>query len=197
VATGDTTEAGPPAAEPVESAVIVPLLQADALLRAWKPRWEPPAPVGIPACVTLAYPFLTPDELGPAALSGLAAVFAAQPPLTVRLAGVTRWPGLVVLLPDPAEQFVALAEQVQARFPTSRTPGGGTLVPHVTALRSRDDHALDEAASELAAKLPLDVNIAEAWLVQAAGGKRAWLAAEGAGERWTLRMRFPLGLSRY
>lgn len=187
----------PPASERVESAVIVPVLQADALLRAWKPRWQPPAPVGIPACVTLAYPFLTPDELGPSALGGLAAVFAAQPPLTVRLAGVTRWPGLVVLLPDPAGPFVALAEQVQARFPTSRTPGDGTLVPQVTALRSADDHALDEAAAELAAKLPLDVNIAEAWLVQAAGGKRAWLAAEGVGERWTLRMRFPLGLSRY
>ena len=59
-------EAPDPDGPPVESAVIVPILQADGLLRPWRDRWEPPAPVGIPACVVLAYPFLRPDELGPA-----------------------------------------------------------------------------------------------------------------------------------
>lgn len=182
----------------MESAVIVPFLQADGLLRPWRARWQPAAPVGIPACVTLAYPFLTPEELGPDTLHGLAEIFGGQPPLSIRLAGVARWPGLVVLAPEPAEPFVALAEQLQARFPTSRTPGEGTLVPQVTALRSPDDQLLDEAAATLAERLPLDLSVAEAWLVQAAGSQRAWLVAgAGDGERWTLRMRFPLGVSRY
>lgn len=195
---GESAEGVAP--RPVESAVIVPVLQADALLRAWKPRWEPPAPVGIPACVTIAYPFLSPDELGPDTLSGLAEIFAAQPPLAIRLAGVARWPGLVVVQPEPVEPFIALAEQVHARFPSSRTPGvaGGSLVPHLTALRSPDDALLDEAATTLAARLPLAVSVAEAWLVQATGGTRAWLVEGATGaERWTLRMRFPLGVNRY
>ena len=181
----------------MESAVIVPVLQADGLLRPWRARWEPPAPVGIPAHVTLAYPFLSADELGTDALSGLDAIFGAQPPISVRLAGVGRWPGIVYLAPDPAEPFVALAEQVQERFPSCVRPGSGTVVPHVTALRSNDDRVLDEAASVLAARLPLDCRLSEAWLVQAAGDKRAWLVSEGTGERWTLRMRFALGMNRY
>jgi 2'-5' RNA ligase len=182
-----------------ESAVIVPVLQADGLLRGLRPRWQPAAPVGIPAHITLAYPFLTAEELGPDALTGLAAIFGAQPPLPVRLAGVGRWPGIAYLAPEPAEPFVALAEAVQAAFPSARTAGRGegALVPHVTALRHPDEAVLGEAAAELAARLPLDVLIAEAWLVQAAGEGRAWLVGEGAGERWTLRMRFPLGLNRY
>ncbi len=184
----------------MESAVIVPVLQADGLLRPWRPRWQPAAPVGIPAHVTLAYPFLPADELGTAALSGLSAVFGAQPPFSVSLGGVGRRPGIVYLEVDPAEQLVALAAQVHAAFPASRSEWGGPerpLVPHVTALRSDDDEALDAAASALAVRLPLACRLAEVWLVQATGDTRAWLVGEGTGERWTLRMRFGLGLSRY
>lgn len=189
--------AGPRPGRGLESAVIVPLLQADRLLGPWRDRWQPAAPVGIPACVTLAYPFLTAGELGPVALEGLGAIFAAQPPLSVRLAGVGRWPGIVYLAPEPSEPFVELAEQVQEQFPSCRPADGGTIVPHVTALRSLDDRLLDEAASALAAELPLDCRLSEAWLVQAAGAGHAWLVSEGAGERWTLRMRFALGMKRY
>lgn len=190
-------EPGPGAPEaPVESAVIVPVLQADALLRPFRDRWDPPAPVGIPAAVVLAYPFLLPDELGPETLRGLAAIFGACAPIDARLAGVMRRPGAVHLEVDPQEPFAALADEVAAAFPASRAPRDGSLIPHITALRSHDDHALDATASELAPLLPRSVAVAEAWLVQAAGAKRAWLVA-GAGERWTLRMRFPLGVSRY
>ena len=184
----------------MESAVIVPVLQADGLLRPWRRRWQPAAPVGIPAHVTLAYPFLPADELGTAALSGLSAIFGAQPPFSVTLAGSGRWPGIVYLTVDPAEQLVALAASVHAAFPASRSEWGGPerpIVPHVTALRSDDDGALDEAESALAARLPLDCRLAEAWLVQATGDTGAWLVGEGTGERWTLRMRFGLGLNRY
>ena len=184
----------------MESAVIVPVLQADGLLRPWRSRWQPPAPVGIPAHVTLAHPFLPADELGTDALSGLGAIFAAQPPISVSLAAVGRWPAILYLAVDPAEQLVALAARVHAAFPASRTEWGGAagpIVPHVTALRSDDNLVLDEAASALAARLPLDCRLAEAWLVQATGDQRAWLVSEGTGERWTLRMRFALGMSRY
>lgn len=186
----------------MESAVIVPVLQADGLLRGWRPRWEPPAPVGVPACLWLAHPFLAPEELGPAALSGLAGIFGAQPPISARIEAVVRRPGAVALVPGPAEVFASLAAQVAEAFPGAQAPpsaaadgAGGGL--EIIALRSPDDALLDEAAAELGRRLPLSVLIAEAWLVQAAGSARAWLVSEGAGERWTLRMRFPLGVSRY
>lgn len=189
---------GAPAEAPVESAVIIPVLQADGLLRRWRAGWEPPAPVGIPACITLAYPFLRPEELGPATLRDLAGIFGTTAPINARLAGVVRRPGAVHLEVDPPEVFEALAQRVEDAFPQSRAPRGGTLVPHLTALRHADPAVLGEAATEIAALLPRDVAIAEAWLVQAAGAKRAWIVAGEAGaERWTLRMRFPLGVSRY
>jgi hypothetical protein len=185
----------------MESAVIVPVLQADGLLRGWRPRWEPPAPVGIPACIWLAHPFLAPAELGPGALSGLAAIFGAQPPISTRIEQVSRRPGAVTLVPEPSATFAALAAQVLEAFPTAQAPAadagaqGGEL--EMVALRSPDDALLDEAAADLERRLPLGVLIAEAWLVQAAGSARAWLVSEGTGERWTLRMRFPLGVNRY
>lgn len=191
-------EEGTSAEAPVESAVIIPVLQADGLLRRWRASWEPPAPVGIPACVVLAYPFLRPEELGPATLRGLAGIFGTTAPINARLAGVVRRPGAVHLEIDPPELFEALAQRVEDAFPQSRAPRGGSLVPHLTALRHPDPAVLGETATEIAALLPRDVAIAEAWLVQAAGAKRAWIVAGAAGsERWTLRMRFPLGVSRY
>ena len=184
----------------MESAVIVPVLQADGLLRGWRPRWEPPAPVGVPACLWLAHPFLSPDELGPGALSGLAAIFGAQPPISARIEQVSRRPGAVTLRPEPSATFASLAAQVLEAFPTAQAPAdasdrGGGL--ELLALRSPDGALLDEAAADLQGRLPLSVLIAEAWLVQAAGSARAWLVSEGTGERWTLRMRFPLGVNRY
>ena len=80
-------------------------------------RHDPMAPLGVPAHVTLLYPFLPSAELTPAVRRRIARLTRDVRPFDVGFERTGRFPGVVWLAPEPAEPFVALTELFAGRVP--------------------------------------------------------------------------------
>ena len=145
---------------------------------------DPPAPFGIPAHITLLFPFRPAHWLGPDAVDDLATLFRAVPLSEFALTHVGRFGTRVLYLaPEPAAPFVDLTKQLSTRFdllPYGRADGGRT--PHLTVARSDDPAFLDQVEAALAPSLPLPFTLHEAWLME----------RDEAGY-WHLSVTFPFG----
>jgi hypothetical protein len=151
--------------------LILPVAAADGLLQ--KSAREP----GLPAHVTLLYPFLKARAIDGETESALAALLREIPAFDFALSQIGRFPGVVYLAPDPAQPFVALTHALALRWPDHQPYGGAyeEIVPHLTvAYGAPIPDGLD-------ARLPFTARAEEVWLMARAGG------------RWVRRRSFPLG----
>ena len=107
--------------EPSRSALIVAVAEAEPVVAAHRDRLDLAASWGVPAHITICYPFLPPADLDEQVLAGLRRVAAAVPAFFCKLTEVS-WFGerVVWLAPDPAEPFRALTAAGVARFPAAR-----------------------------------------------------------------------------
>ena len=172
------------ATEPASAIVVrVPIPRATALLRK---RWDWLASVGVPAHVTILFPFLPAGRLVPEERRELAAIAAKHDPFDLRFERVGRFPGVVYLAPEPATPFERLTEAVVARYPDLQPYGGAfdVVVPHLTITES-GDAPLDEIAARAAVALPFEHRVS-----------RLEVLIEGGGGRWRSRWRIALGVRR-
>ena len=154
------------------TAVIVPVPEAEHAVAAQRRRLDPAASWGVPAHVTVLFPFLDTDELDDELLSEFFADFA---PFDFVLDRVERWEsGIVWLHPEPSEPFVELTRAVWRRWP-HRPPYGGahsTVVSHLT---------VSETPIDVDIKLPIASHVREIALME-----------EDAEGRWSFRSAFRL-----
>jgi hypothetical protein len=158
--------------EGAATTLIVPVPSADGLLA------ESLREDGLPAHITLLYPFLTARAIGGETEQTLGALLGEIPAFDFELSKVGRFPGVVYLAPEPAAPFVALTRALVERWP-ERQPYGGAyeeIIPHLTVAYG------ETVPSGLAERLPLTARVEEVWLMSRAGG------------RWVRRSAFPLGL---
>ncbi len=170
---------------PRESALIVPVPEAERLVAAWRERHDGSAQTGIPAHLTLLYPFLPPEEIGPADVERLAALFGSVPATRFRLVAVRRFSrGVLYLAPEPDGFLRELTNRIWALYP-DRPPYGGAfedVVPHLTVAQVEDQEVLDRVEAAVAPGLPIEAEAAEAWLM-----------LHGDDDRWRAAHRFALG----
>lgn len=172
-----------PLAEDLRATLVVPVPESEPLVGRWRQEYDPPAPFGIPAHITLLFPFRPVHWLGEEAVADLATFFRAEPSAQSSLARVGRFPGIVYLAPEPVEPFVDLTKRLAARFdllPYGRSDRGGT--PHLTVARHEDSSFLDRVSDALSLSLPLHFTAREAWLME----------RDGAGY-WHRSATFPFG----
>lgn len=154
-------------------------------LRRLRDGLDPAASVGVPAHITLLYPFAAPSALDEGMRADLARVIATERAFPFVLGRVERWPDVVYLPPEPAAPFGRLIERLAAAYPDYPPYGGAHavagIVPHVTIAQSDRAEYLDAAAHALPAMLPVRAVCREAWLI-----------AHGAGERWQTIWKFAL-----
>jgi 2'-5' RNA ligase len=139
---------------------------------------------GVPAHLTLLYPFVEPDQLGPALRQTLAGVASRHRRFDFRLRGMARWPDTVYVAVSPAQAFVRLQRDLQAAFPGYPIYGRDAtfrFVPHVTI-----------AEGWPASSLALRANPAWRALPQPAHAAAIEVIATGADGRWRLVWRIPL-----
>ena len=90
---------------------------------------------GLPAHLTMLYPFVEPGRLRADVRHRLAAVAARTLPFDYRLTGPATWPDAIYAAVDPVAPFVALQGGLAEAFPAfpiyGADPGFG-FVPHVT-----------------------------------------------------------------
>ncbi len=102
---------------PHEAALIVPVPEAEPVIGQFRLRYDPSAVLGVPAHVTINYPF-HPHFGRPADAHGrLEALAAGFPAFDFRLSRVASFPDVIYLVPEPKRAFLALIKAVAAAFP--------------------------------------------------------------------------------
>ena len=97
-----------------ESALVVLVPEAEAVVKPFRDQYDPSAAAGMPAHITLLYPFKTPDEIDQMTLDGLRDCFARFEPIPFSLGTIQRFPNEVLYLaPEPNESFRQLTGFVE------------------------------------------------------------------------------------
>jgi 2'-5' RNA ligase len=170
-----------------ESALVIRIPEAEALVESFRWQHDPSAALGVPAHITVLYPFKPPEELSPPVLGELKEVFANTPGFAVSFSEVSRFPDVLYLAPTPEEPLRHLTQMVARRYPETPPYGGrfADVIPHLTVAQVSDSDQLEAVARAFqpwaASKLPIWANVSEVTLMDNASG------------RWEVRARFPLG----
>ena len=159
-----TPHAGAASAEASESALIILIPEADALVDKHRAHLDLAASWGVMAHVTVLYPFAPPDELTDDALDRLDAVLAPFSAFDCRFER-TGWFGESVLwlAPEPAEPFRALTDAVWRAFPAYPPYRGvhGSHTPHLTVAGPLENQlrAMRRVEDEVRPGLPITAKV--------------------------------------
>lgn len=148
--------------------------EAEGAVGELRRRHDSSAALGVPAHITVLFPFLDDDEVDDEELGRFFAGFA---PFDFVLDRVERWEaGIVWLHPEPSQPFVELTLAVWRRWP-QRPPYGGahdTVIPHLT---------VSETPITADVQLPIASHVDEIALME----------EDPESGRWSFRSTFPLG----
>jgi 2'-5' RNA ligase len=165
------------------TALVAMAPAADPLVGEARRKYDPAATAGVPAHVTVLYPFLPAGEIDSGVLAELRTLFAGHEPFELDFKEFGRFPDLLWLAPEPDGPLRALTSAVEARWPQAPAYGGRyEPVPHLTIAMGQPQETLAALERELAPGLPLHARITGVHLV-----------VNDDGERWRLRETFALG----
>ena len=160
-----------------ESAVIVPVPEAEPVVGEFRAALDRTTAWGVPAHVTVIYPFLPPERLDHREMERLRAAVRSVPHFEVSFSDV-RWfdDTAVWLAPHPADGFRALIDTVWAAFPECPPYRGvfGASVPHLTVGADDDLGAMSAAGRAVAARLPITASVGAAHVFQGSDAPGAW-----------------------
>jgi 2'-5' RNA ligase superfamily len=174
----------------IESALVFLVPEAEALVGPFRERHDPSAAAGMPAHITLLYPFKPAGEIDASVLDGLRQCFAAFAPFPFALAETRRFvapDAVLYLAPEPAEAIRALTLAIWQRWPETPPYRGryADIIPHLCVAQVADLQQLDAVARRFAPKaaamLPIRAMAAEVTLM------------DTESERWRIRTTFGLG----
>jgi hypothetical protein len=169
-----------------QSAVIVTIPAAEEAVALHRAEFDKAAGWGVPAHVTVLYPFMPPCDMDNQVMRALTAAIASVPWFRASLE-TTDWFGTSVLwlAPKPASGFQALTAAVAGAFPAYQPYGGehDEVIPHLTVGHDVPEHRLREAEAKLLPRLPIHTHVTAASL---------WCGSD-APASWHQVAAFPLG----
>ncbi len=163
--------------KPTQTALILPVPEAEDAVGAHRARWDRAAGWGVPAHITVLYPFLPPELIDCRVLSDLREVIGSVPVCGAVLDRVGWFSERVVwLAPRPEQPFRELTLAVWRRFPAAAPYGGefAEVVPHLTIGHDAARAALDRAGVAVAARLPITFVPGPVRLMAGTPGRRPW-----------------------
>lgn len=167
------------------SALIIEVPEAEPAVRHHRERLDSSAPLGIPAHITVLYPFMPAEAIDPAAVTRLRRLFAEVGRFGFQL-DHTDWFGEEVLWLAPRDPgpFRALTESVFRAFPDFPPFDGqfDEIVPHLTIGYGHSLHALRAAEDAVQPCLPIRADAAAVTL----------MTQQSAGAHWTRADAFTL-----
>jgi hypothetical protein len=165
------------------SAVIVPI-GLPPRLEAIREAGDGMAARGVPPHVTVLFPFLPVDALGPDVRAALTSAASRRRPFVARFHEVGPRDGMVWLVPEDQEPFLRLTADVAARWPDYPPYQGvhAGLVAHLTLVETPDVRVLDAARAAASASSPIDAPATELRVI-----------VEDDSGRWRTRWRLPFG----
>ena len=170
----------------METAIIIAVPEADRLVGRWRRQYTADGAEGVPAHITLLYPFT--DTFLYTARCGreIERVLGDFAPIRFRLSSTAYFrarPNVLYLTPDPAAPFAAMTAALFAQFPEHPPYGGAhnEVIPHLTVAEHDDLDFLVRIADDVSRHLPIQTTALEVQLM------------EHAPQGWRVRRRFSLG----
>ena len=175
-----------------ESALLVPVPAAESAVGQHRARLDGAARDGVPAHITVLYPFLPPAGIDKTLLAALRRMFAGHEAFGFTLDKVG-WFGEDVLWLGPREpaSFTALTDLAVTAFPSCPPYGGRhtEVIPHLTIGHSGGPRALGAAAESVRHCLPIEAAATQVILM---AGPRPGIPGTPPGQ-WRTIAAFPLG----
>ncbi|MEU8609403.1 2'-5' RNA ligase family protein [Actinoplanes sp. NPDC048791] len=173
--------------EPTHTALIIEIPAAEPAVNAHRTALDRAASWGVPAHITLVFPFLPPDKINDDTLTAIHQIAAAETPFDVTLDSIGWFGDTVVwLAPNPAQPFIALTAALAARFPQAQPYGGAfdETIPHLTIGHDHPRPTLEAAATAVTRHLPITTTVTSIRLIA---------GAREPGDNWHPVADFPLG----
>jgi 2'-5' RNA ligase len=163
--------------QPTESAVVVNVPVAEPVVGEHRLRLDQAARWGVPAHVTVLYPFLPPGRIDGAVLDALRRAVAAVPRFTAVWTR-TAWFDQRVLwvAPDLAAPFQALTAAVVSEFPEYPPFGGQyeSVVPHLTVGNGAPLEDLLAAEQQVLPRLPFSMPVTHVQVLAGTSSPGSW-----------------------
>ncbi|MXG88884.1 GNAT family N-acetyltransferase [Nocardioides flavescens] len=170
------------------TALVVVVPEVEAAVTAIRDELDPHARLGVPAHVTVLYPFVAAARVDATLETRLSELFATVPGFDVTFERVG-WFGddVLFLAPEPSEPFRALTELVAEAFPDHAPYGGrfDEITPHLTVAHRARPERLQAAVPRLEAGPPV-----------AASARAVTLLVQQPDGRWQAGPEFRLGPQR-
>lgn len=163
--------------------LVVRIPEAEGAVRGWRERLDPSARAGVPAHITVLFPFLDAGRVDALVPSALPDVLAGHQTFDVRFESCGRLPGVLYLVPEPDAPLRRLTEAIAERWPEAPPYGGrfAEIIPHLTVAQGQTNAVLEMIEADLSGKLPFVSRVASVELMVHDGAK------------WREKASFPLG----
>jgi 2'-5' RNA ligase len=168
------------------SGLIIEVPEAEPAVRRHRERLDASAPLGIPAHITILFPFMPPETIDPPALTRLGELFAGVSRFSFRL-DHTDWFGddVLWLAPTDPRPFRALTQHVFRAYPAFPPFEGqfDDVVPHLTVGHGHPLNDLRAAEDSVQDRLPIESSATAVTL----------MTQQSSGGHWTKTATFTLG----
>jgi 2'-5' RNA ligase len=159
------------------TALVILVPEAEALVKAFRERHDPSAPEGMPAHITVLYPFKQAEGIGNDTVDTLQRLFLRYPRFRFSLEETNRFPHTLYLVPRPRASFQELTRAVAERYPEIPPYGGAfsEVVPHLTIAQVEDPRQRDAISEEFhrasEGRLPIQGHAEKVWLMEKREGR--------------------------
>lgn len=138
----------------METGLVLRIPQAEPFVAAWRDKYDPAAARGMPAHITVLYPFMPFENIDEAMQADIDEIFARYDPIDLAFRRIARFPDTLWLAPEPAEPIIAMTQALMARFPDYPIYGGmfENITPHLTVAQG-SNALLDDVETDLTGKL--------------------------------------------
>ena len=171
-----------------ESALVILVPEAEPLVGPVRERFDPSAAQGVPAHVTLLYPFIDPQTLNQSIVDAIEDCLRPKASFSFSLTTIKRFPDRTLYLaPEPDEPFRSLTKALWRRFPETPPYRGQwpDIIPHLSIGRFAYEAEAEAVSLKLVqawkGKLPIRATARDVVLIDNVAG------------RWTTRKKFQLG----
>lgn len=167
---------------------MVRVPEAEPMVADLRAQYDAAARWGMPAHVTVLYPWLREGEVNQQVLADLEALALDAVGFDAALSAVGRFAATLFLAPTPSSGFSALTDAVWKRWPELPPYGGrfDSVIPHLTVADAQPTGVLDAVADEIErGGLPVRFSV------------EALSLFAFDGTRWVERHTFPLGTGEH
>lgn len=175
-----------------ETALLLPVPAAEPAVSRYRARLDEAAREGVPAHITVLYPFLPPTAVSEPLLASLGRLFAGTGAFEFTLDRICWFGDEVVWLgPSDPAPFTALTSLAFAAFPSCPPYSGqfSEVIPHLTVGHVGGQQALRAAAESIRPCLPIRATATEVALMT---GPRPG-TPDTPPDQWRTIAAFPLG----